>query len=184
MTTIPLCPDDSPTERTLFSWRHFSGVLRDTTLPNGVETTTFTLEHPGAVVILPIAATGSILFLSQYRPAIGTTILELPAGTLEKGEDPATCAAREVIEETGFAARELLPLGQLLPAPGFCNEVQWCFVARDLTPASAAADEDEVIEVVEVHVAELPALIASGRLYDGKSLGVLMKGVVAGVLTI
>lgn len=183
MTKDSASPKSSPTERPLFSWRHFSGVLRDTTLPNGVETTTFTLEHPGAVVILPITPTGSILFLSQYRPAVGTTILELPAGTLEKGEDPATCAAREVIEETGFAAGELLPIGQLLPAPGFCNEVQWCFVARDLTPASAPSDEDEVIEVVEVQVADLPALIASGRLYDGKSLGVLMKGVVEGVVT-
>ena len=170
--------------RRLFSWRHFSGVLRDTTLPNGVETTTFVLEHPGAVVILPITDSGSILFLSQYRPALNETILELPAGTLEAGEDPATCAARELIEETGFAAEKLIPLGKLLPAPGFCNEVQWCFAATGLNPASAPKDEDEVIEVREVKVSEMRRLIESGELTDAKSVALVMKGVVAGVLGI
>lgn len=168
--------------RRLFSWRHFSGVLKDTTLPNGVQTTTFILEHPGAVVILPITDSGSILFLSQYRPALSETILELPAGTLETGEDPATCAARELIEETGFAAQELIPLGKLLPAPGFCNEVHYCFAAKGLYPAAATRDEDEVIEVREVPVGEIRGLIQSEELYDGKSVALVMKGVVAGVI--
>lgn len=165
---------------TLFSWRHFSGVINEVILPNGVESSVFLLNHPGAVVIVPFTERGSILFLEQYRPAIGQTLLELPAGTLEKGEDPARCAAREIIEETGFAADELTPLGTLLPAPGFCNEVQWCFAARGLRRQVAEQDFDEIIEVREVHREELPELVRSGRLQDGKSLGVLVKAGVFG----
>jgi ADP-ribose pyrophosphatase len=176
MTTAPL------SRRILFSWRHFSGVLRDVLLPNGKPVTTFTLEHPGAVVIIPITDSGSILFLSQYRPALNETIFELPAGTLEQGEDPAACAARELIEETGFAAKNLIPLGKLLPAPGFCNEVQWCFAATGLSPASAAGDDDEVIEVREMSVNEAKRLIETGELIDAKSIALLMKGLIGGLV--
>lgn len=128
------------------------------------------VRHPGAVVLLPVTEDGRVLLIRQYRYSIDRTILELPAGTLEPGEAPAECAARELIEETGFTARTWQFMGELVPAPGFCDELQYLYLARDLSPASAAADEDEEIEVVAMTCAEVEEAIRAGKLWDAKSI--------------
>ncbi|MEY4667951.1 MAG: hypothetical protein RL518_650 [Pseudomonadota bacterium] len=158
-------------------------AVRDTVeYPDGRRHQHETIEHPGAVVILPLTATGSVVFVDQYRHSIRQHILELPAGTLERGEDPSVCAARELMEEIGRAPGELIPLGTLYPAPGFCNEVQYLFCARDLRDQKATPDDDEYITTVELSRSEIDDAIRSGRLADAKSLALVLRAMVANLL--
>jgi len=151
-------------------------AVRDTVeYPDGRHHRYETIEHPGAVVILPITANGTVVFVEQYRHSIRRNFLELPAGTLEKGEDPATCAARELMEEIGQAPGELISLGTLYPAPGFCNEIQHLFCARNLREQKATPDEDECITIVELAWREVEESIRSGSLNDAKSLALILK---------
>jgi ADP-ribose pyrophosphatase len=128
------------------------------------------VNHPGAVVIVAADADGRILWERQHRWAAGRTLLELPAGTIEAGEEPEVCARRELIEETGFAASVWLRLGGFFSAPGFCNEYLHAFLAHDLRPKSADGDEDEDIEVVPLTIEESLARIDAGEVEDAKSL--------------
>ena len=141
-----------------------------------------TIEHPGAVVILPIRADGAILCISQYRHSIRTELLELPAGTLEPGESPLECAKREIMEEIGMAARDVKPAGTLYPAPGFCSEVQFLFVARDLYAQAAQPDEDEQISLVPLSRAGFEQAILSGKLSDSKSIALFLRAQLMGLL--
>lgn len=158
-------------------------AIRDTVeYPDGRRHRYETIEHPGAVVILPMTARGSVVFVEQYRHSIRRNFLELPAGTLEKGEDPATCAERELMEEIGQAPGELISLGTLYPAPGFCNEIQHLFFARSLREQKATPDEDEFITIVELSGAEVDESIRSGRLNDAKSLALILRARLAKLL--
>lgn len=141
-----------------------------------------TIEHPGAVVILPILPDGQIVCVSQYRHSVRSRILELPAGTLEAGEAPIICAGREIMEEIGMAARELLSLGTLFPAPGFCNEVQYLFVARDLYESALEPDEDEQIVTVPMSVRDMERAIVDGRLDDAKSIALFARARFSGLV--
>ncbi len=158
------------------------GVREVLETPEGKRFRHETIEHPGAVVILPVREDGAVLFIEQYRHSVRRTLLELPAGTLEKGEDPATCAQRELQEEIGMAARDLRPLGTLLPAPGFCSEEQHIFFAAGLYPSKATPDEDEFITVVPLSAKEIEDAIRSGRLVDAKSLALILRAKVEGFL--
>jgi ADP-ribose pyrophosphatase len=127
--------------------------------------------HPGnAVAILPIDGDRCKL-LRQYRYAIGQHICEAPAGTMEPGEDPAATAHRELIEETGFEAGLMTPKGFIYTTPGFTDEKIFLFEARDLSPSQEfGKDEDEVIEVMDVAVRDLDAMIRDGTICDAKTI--------------
>ena len=133
-------------------------------------------------MVLPITASGSVVFVDQYRHSIRRNILELPAGTLEKGEDPSVCAARELMEEIGKAPGELISLGTLFPAPGFCNEVQYLFCARDLRDQKATPDEDEFITTLELSRHEIEESIRSGKLNDAKSVALVFRAMMDNLL--
>jgi ADP-ribose pyrophosphatase len=131
------------------------------------------VEHPGAVVIVPVDGDGRILWIRQYRYAVDEELLELPAGTIEKGESPEVCARREIAEETGFEALTLETIGGFFSAPGFCTEYLHAFVARDLRPATAHPDEDEVISLNVLTEEESLAHITSGEVRDAKSIAAI-----------
>jgi ADP-ribose pyrophosphatase len=132
------------------------------------------VEHPGAVVLVPVDAEGRILWVRQYRYAVDQDLLELPAGTLERGEEPAECARRELAEETGFDTDKIEELGRFYTAPGFCTEYMYAFVASDLRPAAEAhADEDEEITVEPLTLEESLRLAETGQVRDAKSLAAL-----------
>lgn len=139
-------------------------------LPNGVKKESVII-HPGhAVAILPIDGDRCKL-LRQYRYALGQYILEAPAGTMEPDEDPAATAHRELIEETGFAARSIEPKGFIYTTPGFTDEKIYLFEARSLFPSQEfKKDEDEVIEVVDVVAGDLNAMICDGTICDAKTI--------------
>ena len=141
-----------------------------------------TIEHPGAVVVLPILDDGRIVCISQYRHSIRRDFLELPAGTLEKGEDPATCAGREIQEEIGIAAKEIVSLGTIYPAPGFCNEVQHLFLARGLYDSPAQPDEDEQISPICMTPREVEEAIVSGAFSDAKSIALFTRARLRGLV--
>jgi len=168
---------------TVYSGRAFNVLDDRVRLPNGCETTRQTVTHPGAAVFLPQRDDGVLLLVEQYRHAIGKLLVEFPAGTLEYGEEPLACAKRELAEEVGCAAEEWTSLGTIYPAPGFCNELQHFFLARDLSPAIAETDEDEIIELREMSVAEVKAAIKDGSFCDGKSIAIFMRAWLGGFLS-
>lgn len=150
-------------------------------LENGVKYRHLTLVHPGAIVVLAIESDGSILLVSQYRHSIQKNILEIPAGTINPGENPLECAKRELREETGMAARSWLSLGILHPVPGFCNEVQNLFLATDLYRDPLPQDDSEQIEVFRMSKADLDAAIKTGKITDGKTLAALYRATIENV---
>ncbi len=143
-------------------------------LADGTEAVREVVRHPGAVVVVPVDREGRILLVSQFRYAVGRTLLELPAGTLGAGEEPLACARRELAEETGCAAQRWTALARFYSAPGFCDEQLHCFLAEDLSPASGQADADERIEVAPLSLDRALALIDGGEIRDAKSVAGLL----------
>ena len=142
-------------------------------LPMGVEGTFGVIKHPGASLAVPVLGDGRVVVLRQYRFAVGTRLLEFPAGTLDPGETPLSTMQRELQEEAGYSASRWDPLGGMLPCPGYSDEVIYLFLARDLIPLAEqpAGDDDEDLEVVLLEPAELDAALAGGDEYlDGKSV--------------
>ncbi|OGN92903.1 MAG: hypothetical protein A2Z71_05210 [Chloroflexi bacterium RBG_13_50_21] len=132
------------------------------------------IEHAGAVTILPLDASGRILFIRQYRHAVGKELLELPAGTLDQAESPENCALREIREETGFAADKLVKIGEFYLAPGYSTEFMVVYLATDLHPDPLPGDEDEFIILEPVPIAQAYEMAITGVLQDGKSLATLL----------
>ncbi|MGA2913924.1 MAG: NUDIX hydrolase [Methanoregula sp.] len=132
--------------------------------------------HPNnAVAIFPVDGDRCRL-LKQYRFAIDQYIYEAPAGTMEPGEDPKETAYRELIEETGLAARMIAPKGFIYTTPGFTDEKIFLFEARDLSPsAEYGKDEDEIIEVVDVPTGDLKGMIRDGTIVDAKTICLIHK---------
>ncbi len=127
-------------------------------------------EHRGAVVMAPLDRRGRLVMVRQYRHAAGKRLLELPAGTLEPGEEPKATALRELREETGYEAGSLKPFGGFYSAPGFTTEYLHFFIARRLRPAPSNADEDEDIQVEAVPLRKARELVRSGGIQDAKSI--------------
>lgn len=166
----------------IWTSKHLALVEEDVLLPNGNRVQRPSVEHPGAVVILPRLSSGELVLIKQFRRALRHDLLEFPAGTLEPNEDPFECAKREIIEEVGMQAESWRPLGRLFPAPGFCNEIQYCYLASDLSPATAELDVDEIIEVIKMSPSEVEESIRSGDLVDAKSIAIFSKARLGGLV--
>ena len=141
--------------------------------PDERETKLEIIEHSGSVVIIPIDENGNVLLVRQYRHATGGDLLELPAGTLEENENPEVCAAREIREETGMAAREFTKLGEFYLAPGYSTELMVVFLARGLSHDPLEADADEFLSVESVPIVEAIQMAERGEIPDAKSLAAL-----------
>ncbi len=128
------------------------------------------VDHPGAVVIVPIDPKGRLLLIKQWRRAVGEIILELPAGKLEQDEAPLFCAQRELQEEVGYKAGRLTKLSSFYSAPGFCNERLHLFVAKDLLPSTLAPDDDEGIDVLPTYLPDAIKMIEEGKIEDAKTI--------------
>lgn len=133
------------------------------------------VEHPGAVVILPLLGDERLVLIRQYRHPIGAPLYEFPAGTLEAGEAPHVCADRELTEEANYRAGSLLPLGHLYPAPGFCNEKQYLFLATDLTLEQGNPDPGEIIETEYFSVSQFKKMVIDGLITDAKSISIFSR---------
>jgi len=129
--------------------------------------------HPGAVVILPLLPGDRVVLIHNYRFTVGRELLELPAGTLEPGEPPIVCAARELEEETGYAAGRLEPIGEFYTTPGVSNERMWAFAAYDLKATAQSLDPTEQIRTEIVPLGEALEAAVDGRIVDGKTIATL-----------
>lgn len=144
-------------------------------LPNGHVHDLELIRHPGAAAVVPLLDDGRVLLVRQYRYATGGWLLEVPAGKLDAGEPPETCARREVEEETGYRAGRLDGLGWIWTTPGFTDERIWLYVARGLEPTAQRLQEDEILEVEALPLERAVALAAGGEIVDGKSVAALFR---------
>lgn len=141
--------------------------------PDGRQVALEVIHHPGSVLILPVDNQGQVWFTYQYRHAIRQMLLELPAGTIEPGEQPLVCAGREIQEEVGMAAQSLELLGQIYLVPGYSNERMHVYLATDLYPSRLDQDFGEYIEVKTIHMAEAYKMLDAGEILDSKTAAVL-----------
>ncbi|MCX8189011.1 MAG: NUDIX hydrolase [Nitrososphaeria archaeon] len=164
-------------ERTtyIYKGKRISLKIVDTILPNGKFVKKEIVEHPGAVVILPILENDKVILLRQFRPSVKNWVYELPAGTLDKeGEDPKECALRELEEETGYRAEKVEALFKIYPSPGYCTEIIHVYVARGLGKTIPKREETEVIETLILSITDAIELIRKEDVADSKTLLALL----------
>jgi ADP-ribose pyrophosphatase len=127
--------------------------------------------HPGGAVVVPINDDGKIILVKQFRYPFQKTLIELPAGKLDKGEDPLICATRELEEETGYKAKEIKKLGEIYTAPGYCTEILHIYSAKGLTPGNHNREEGELgMEILELTIIEIEEMIIKGEIKDAKTI--------------
>ena len=148
-------------------------------LPGGKTADIELIDHPGAVLIVPRPSRNTVILIRQYRPVIGASIWELPAGTRDRKESALACARRELREETGYVAGEWKRVGWIYPAPGYTTERIVIYSASRLTEVGCSPEADEVIRVRRFSAAELKRLLSAGRIVDAKTICSLF---LAGVL--
>lgn len=167
-------------EETIESTEVFAGRLvklrvDKVRLPNGRQTTREIVVHRGAVAAVPLTGDGKVVMIRQYRQAAGEVLLEIPAGTLDPGEDPHACVSRELIEETGYRSDRTTLMFRSYLAPGYSSEMLHTFLAEGLAHVGQRAEEDEFLEVVEIPLDEAVDKIIFGEIKDAKSIcGILM----------
>jgi len=142
--------------------------------PNGHETRLEIIEHGGSVVLIPIDDDGNLLFVRQYRHAVGKDLLELPAGTRDNDEPFEECAAREIREETGMQAGKLQKVGEFYLAPGYSSEFMVVFLATALKDNPLDADDDEFLQVEKIPLKQAIQMVERGDIPDAKSLAALL----------
>jgi ADP-ribose pyrophosphatase len=130
------------------------------------------VEHPGAVAIVAVDVEGRVALVRQRREAVRTRLLEIPAGTLERGEEPLACARRELAEETGLVGGEWRSVQAFYTAPGFCREQMHLFFAEGVEAGDASPEDDEELELVHWPVEEVRARL--GEIEDAKTLAGLL----------
>ena len=128
------------------------------------------IKHPGGAAVVPLLPDGSVVLIKQYRYVIGDTIWEIPAGRLEPGESPRDCAFRELEEEVGYRATDVVQLTEIYSAPAYCTEVIFIFLATGLVPGMQKLDEDEYIEVVTLPLSEAVAMVERSEITDAKTV--------------
>jgi ADP-ribose pyrophosphatase len=144
-------------------------------LPNGREMDFEMIHHPGAAAVVPLLDGGDVLLLRPYRYATGGYLLEIPAGKLDAGETPESCALRETEEETGFRPGRLEPLGWIWTTPGFTDEKIWLYLATGMVETRQSHQDDEVIHLERMPFQEAVDKAARGEIHDAKSTCALLR---------
>jgi ADP-ribose pyrophosphatase len=132
------------------------------------------VHHPGSAVIVPVFEDGSVALVRQYRHPAVRYLLEIPAGTLNRGERPDEGAARELEEELGFVAGRLEKLSEFFVTPGFCEEKMWLYLATELTETKQQLEDDELLDVIRLPFSQALEMITAGEIEDAKTIIGLM----------
>ncbi|ABB30298.1 NUDIX hydrolase [Geobacter metallireducens RCH3] len=133
------------------------------------------VRHPGGVGVLPLHDDGTVTLIRQLRPSVDATLLEIPAGRLDPGEEPAACGLRELAEETGLSSTRLESLGVILTSPGVFDEAIHLYLATGLSQGEADPEQYEEIETVRVPLEEAVTMATDGRIRDGKTIIALFR---------
>jgi len=168
------------TEKTVSSEEKYRGIIVNVRMDraqlcDGSVVRREVVEHPGGVAILPVDDRGVCYLVRQFRYPMGRMMLEAPAGKLEKDEDPAACAVRELSEETGFTAETWVNLGEHCTSPGFSTEVLHLYLALGLRPGESHPDEGEFLNVEKHTLDELTERIMKNEIDDGKTVIAVLK---------
>jgi ADP-ribose pyrophosphatase len=158
----------------LYQGRIFEVQRVSVRLPGGKDVHYDLIDHEDSVSLLPVDETGRIWFVRQYRLGAEGMLLELPAGVVNRGEEPEQCALRELREEIGMAAGRLQKLGGMYLAPGYSNEYMHVYLATELRSDPLGADEDEYLQVETLPVAQVYQMAAEGKINDSKTLAALL----------
>ena len=151
-------------------------VYNDTVLlPNGKETHRELVEHHGGVCVAALTDEGNLLFVRQFRYPYGRVLLELPAGKLEKGEDPLSAGMRELEEECGVVAEKVFPMGTVYPTVAYCTEIIHLFLAQGLSKTRQHLDDGEFLSVEEIPLKEAVKLVMNGEISDSKTVALILK---------
>jgi ADP-ribose pyrophosphatase len=167
-------------EKQIKSETVFQGIIVDVRsdiaqLQTGKHVKREVVVHPGGVGIVPLTDDGKIILVRQYRYPMGEELLEIPAGKLDENETPLECAKRELSEETGCTASELVSLGEIYPSPGFCREVLHLYLALGLKQGEMHLDADELLSVETVSIDKLLDKIMRNELSDAKTIIGILK---------
>ena len=144
-------------------------------LPNGHTGIREIIRHPGAVCVLPLTDNGDVIFVNQFRYALNKVTLEVPAGKLEKGEDPKEAALRELSEETGLTAKNIVHIGDLYTTPALIDEVIHMYIATDLTQGEQHLDYDEFVNTLKIPLSKAVDMVMDGEIKDSKTQTVILK---------
>lgn len=150
-------------------------VLKDVLLPNGKTAKREVVAHSGGVGVIALTKDDEILLVKQFRSPYEKTVIEIPAGKKEPGEDPLECGKRELLEETGFTAEKFIPLGDLYPSPGYCGEIIHLFLAIGLNKSNQNLDEDEFLTVLKIPFSKALDMVMSGEICDSKTVVAILK---------
>lgn len=163
------------TTQTVFNGKIIS-VRRDSVvLPNGDKAFREVVDHNGGVCVAPLTEDNKLVFVRQFRYPYEEIMLELPAGKLEKGEDPYAAGLRELSEETGYSAKSLASLGVLYPTPGYCGEKIYMYLAENMKKGTQNLDEDEFLSVEEIPVKDAVDMVMKGEIPDSKTQVIVLK---------
>jgi ADP-ribose pyrophosphatase len=160
---------------TVFAGRVLDVGVEEHQMPDGKRSSFEIIRHPGGAAILPVLPDGRLLLIRQFRPAIGAMVYEIPAGRLEPGESAQECAGRELAEEAGYSAAEILPLGCFWSTVGFCDELIHLFLGHDLSAVGQHLEPDEVIDLCPMTFAEALEKVRKDEILDSKTQLALLR---------
>ena len=155
----------------IFRGKVFNTIVNQIEYDSGNKAVREVAEHPGGAVVVPVTDEGKIVMVTQHRFPMNEVLLELPAGKLNKGENPFVCAIRELEEETGYKSEDVSELGSIYTTPGYSTEKLWIYLAKNLKPGNHNREEGEYgMQVFEFSIDEIEKKITHGEIVDGKSI--------------
>lgn len=162
-------------ENEIFNGRIIRVHVDDIELPNGKNATREIVEHPGGVCVAALQDDYTLTFVKQFRYPYKRVLLELPAGKLEKGEDPLEAGLRELEEECGVVAERVISMGCVYPTVAYCSEIIYLYLATGLSKTEQHFDEDEFLETEEISLENAVKMVMENEITDSKTVALVLK---------